>query len=235
MPNAYLAGLQLGQQAQAHAQQLEENKLRMMVLRHSIDGLKLQDQLRARELAEQHLKLLHGQPAADLPSEDVTTPGTPPAQNLAGVLSNVFQARNVEGAPIPQAPMPAPDQTGGNAASVLGTPGMTLRRPLPVQIPGIPAAGVPGASIRPQSLEDLFRAETLRKLAEPYDLAPEHQHMVGSTVVATGGPAERSVGAGGAGHVDPITRQWVQDVPGRPTAAQRPIVVNGRVVDPNDP
>lgn len=69
---AFLRGQQAGQAQLAHKQQLEENKIRLMVLKHSIDRIKLEDQLRAREISMQNAQLLHGQPEADLPQEAVT-------------------------------------------------------------------------------------------------------------------------------------------------------------------
>jgi hypothetical protein len=222
-----------------HRQQLEQNKLHMMVLRHQIDGLKIQDQLRARELAQQHLQLLHGQPAADLPSENVqTAQPNLPSQSLAGMMTNLIANPNAPGMngagpPTPAADVPASLPAPQAQAMSPGVHPMTMRRPLPVQIPGVSEMGIPGAAIRPQSLEDLLRAETMRKLAEPFDIAPGHRRMVGGAVVAEGAPEFRSVGAGGAGYLDE-QGQWHQVAPGRAPAGEPTVTIrtmeNGRLV-----
>jgi hypothetical protein len=228
---AFLAGHQAGQAEKDHAQQLEENKLRMLVLKHQIEGLKIQDQIRARDLANQNFEYTNGAPAADIPSDDVTTPGTPPAPGLAGVVSGLLQARNVDGSPAPTASTPPTPALPQDAQTVLGTPPQTTRVPRSIDIPGVPGLGVSGVSRRPRTMEDHVRARTQEKLADPYTLNEGDTRFLGTTPIAKGGARLQAVGAGGL--YDPETKKKVVD--GRAASPQHPQVVNGRVLDPSDP
>lgn len=137
---AFLQGQQARQANDAHQQQLEENKLRTMVLKHQIDGLKIQDAISARELAKQNLDLLQGQPEADLPTM-----------------------------PAPHAPNEPPTQQGvtPQAGSPLGISPVSMTQRAPVNIPGVEGLGIPGVSVRPQSLEEGIRAKIAEALMMP--------------------------------------------------------------------
>jgi hypothetical protein len=229
--DAFMRGHAFAQAESAHEQQLEENKLRTQVLKHQIDSIKIEDQLRARELARQNLELQQGQPNADLPQEGVDQTNLP-SRSLAGVVNGLIQAR--------QGLMTTPGQdtaTGTNAAPSFTpapaaqdtTPGTTtVSRPAAVNIPGVDALGVPGVSVRPRSLEDLIRARAQEELTKPYNLGPGEKRFVGGQVVAEGGRKLQPVGVGGL--VDESNNQVV--VPGRGAAPARPVagVYNGQTV-----
>ncbi len=73
MAAAFISGQQAAQAEQQHAALLQENKLRSMVLQHEIQRMKIDDQLRAADVAQKRFSILHGQPLADMPTESVTT------------------------------------------------------------------------------------------------------------------------------------------------------------------
>lgn len=231
---AFFRGHEAGQQQQQHQQAMEDNKLRALVLKHELDRLKIDDQVRTRALAAQNLQFLHGQPAADIPSDEVTShqPNLP-SRSLAGMVSGLQAgaASNVTGAPAAENPgsRPAPDAQ----ATAPETHDVLHRIARMVDIPGVPGLGVPGVSVRPQSLQDIVQAEIASKMAEPYTLNPGGVRMIGGMKIGEGGPAFHSVGAGGLAATEGGETKLV--VPGRAGAAQRPLVVNGQVLDPNDP
>lgn len=74
---AYLYGHQAGQAEKDHQTQLEENKLRAMVLKHQLDALKIDDESRKREILLGQRKFFEGQPAASIPSTPFQDPGIP--------------------------------------------------------------------------------------------------------------------------------------------------------------
>jgi hypothetical protein len=176
---AFLAGHQAGQAEKDHAQQLEENKLKLMVLKHSVDKIKLDDALRAYDLQQKHAQLLfttqNGLPAAEMTSDPVTTaqPNLP-SKNLASVLQGYFgqapQGMPTDDAASPAAPqaMPVP---GAQATRPATHPVVTGQVPRPIQYPALPAdigGGAPGFSRTPRSREDLNReAITLKRAEQP--------------------------------------------------------------------
>lgn len=183
---AFLKGRQVAQQEQEHQQALEENKLRAMVLKHQIDGLKIEDTLRKRALQAQNLSMLQGQPEADLPTESVTQPNLPSKSyagsmtGLPGVVSSLIDARN-GGAAGPSTVLSdtaQPMQPGTN---------MTTRR-AGVTISGVPEWGIPDIKPTPRSAEDIIRASIAQKMMEPFSLGPDQERIVGGQVVARGGP-----------------------------------------------
>lgn len=208
----FIRGHQAGQAEQDHQQQLEDNKIRSMVLKHQLAGLKIEDQLRAREVAKQQFDLMNNQPAADLPT-DTTTTAQPnlPSQNLAGVVNGLVSSRlsgNMGGAPdATAAPAPAPTFTPSPAAQSVapGTNPVTTTAVRPVTIPGVDAIGdapaVAPVTIRPKSTEDLaaatVRAELAKALNSTYKVAPGEKVQLHGQTIAEGGPKLIGVPAGG--------------------------------------
>ncbi len=200
---AFLEGHRYGQAEKEHNQALEENKLRTMVLKHHLDALKIDDAVRARELALQNLQLMHGQPEADIPAEK-NLPSTSNAGVMTGlpdVVSGMVRDRfNAVGgyeqgnanAGMPEGPGP---ETIAAPAAQETAPGRG--RTLPMQIPGVEGMNIPPVSIRPQSMEDIVRASIASKMAEPYTLAPGAVRNIGGTTIGRGGPQYHSIGAGG--------------------------------------
>lgn len=183
---AFLKGRQVAQQEQEHQQALEENKLRAMVLKHQIDGLKIEDTLRKRALQAQNLSMLQGQPEADLPTESVTQPNLPSKSyaggmtGLPGVVSSLIDARN-GGAAGPSTML------SDTAQPTLPGTNTTTRR-AGVNISGVPEWGVPDTMVRPRSAEEIIRASIAQKMMEPFTLGPDQERIVGGQVVAHGGP-----------------------------------------------
>ncbi len=85
----YLAGHQAGQAEVQHQQAMEENSLRMKILKHQIDGLKIEDAVRQRALAAQNLSLMNGQPEAQMPTEPVEQQNLQPSQSYAGGMTGL--------------------------------------------------------------------------------------------------------------------------------------------------
>src|ERR1051325_7307860 len=83
--DAYLRGVAAAEAQQQHQQALQTSKLRQQILAHHIKGLQIEDQLRAREVAQQHSDRLSGRPEGEIPSEQVPT-STP----LAGGVQNLL-------------------------------------------------------------------------------------------------------------------------------------------------
>jgi hypothetical protein len=229
---AFFRGHAAGQAEQEHQQALEDNKLRTLVLKHEIDRMKIDDQIRARDLATQNLSLLHGQPAADIPSDQVagTQPNLPSTNTAAGAMTglpNVIAnlVRNKLGAPA------GGDTTAGTLSApaaqdpMTGTNPITTRVARPVTIPGVPALGVPDTSVRPRSMEALIQAQIASKMAEPYTLAPGAVRKIGTETIGEGGPAFHAVGAGGLAATTPNGETKVV-VPGR-AAPSRARTVSG--------
>src|ERR1041385_403862 len=184
--SAFLSGRQAALAEQAHKDALEQNKLRAMVLKHQMDALKIEDQLRTRDLARQNFELLHGQPAADLPSETVTQPQQIPArQGLAGLIPGL-PSESPNG--VPAAPTPP-------TAGPMATPEQfttTGSRPRMFDIPGVPGLNVPGVSVRPQSLEDLTQRAILAQLQKaaftPQRVGEGQKVVLNGQTIAEGGP-----------------------------------------------
>lgn len=170
----FISGVQAGQAELAHQQALADNKLRSLLLKHEIDRMKIEDQLRTREIQMQNLKLLEGQPEADLPGE--TNLGTLPRQQTGGLQPGFMTGMPGE-----------PDQPQPQMASV-GAPAAQAEQPIkrisPVQIAGVPEMGISPVSIRPRSLEELVAQSILQKLNEPYNLPAGAARYVGGRKVA---------------------------------------------------
>lgn len=194
----FFKGARAGQAEKEHAEAMEQSKLKQLILKHELDRLKIDDKILARQLATQNLGFLQGQPAADMPSEDVTSqqPNLP-SKNLAGMVQGLIQQRQgMEAAPdaVPTAaPDPSQMFTPAPAAQspTPGTNPVTRQVPRSMTIPGVEGLNVPGVSVRPQSREDLLRAQFASKMNEPYTLAPDATRFVGGTEMARG--ASRNV------------------------------------------
>lgn len=114
---AFSRGIAAGQGVKAHQEAQEENKLRKAILKHQMDALKLEDQLRERDIALQNFQFMQGTPQADVPNAD---PGVPIAP--AGALG--------AGVSLPEAPRQmAPVQIPGVNVPELGInqPGVSRR------------------------------------------------------------------------------------------------------------
>jgi hypothetical protein len=155
---SFLRGLAAAQAEQAHKQALEDSKLRQMLLRHGLEREKIEDQIRARQFAEENLKRLHGQPMADLPSDTVATQQEqlPPAQDLMTAIRGLVSDRLPGANGQPQLPEAPPNLDANiQAPPFQATPGQVRQVPRAVQIPGVEGLGVPGYSQRPSSSEQL--------------------------------------------------------------------------------
>lgn len=252
---AWLKGHAAAAAEAEHLQQTEENKLRLMVLKHQMDGLKLEDKLRARKLNQEHLASLQGMPEADLPSDGTTVaqqptqgPTTPPStlgdvgtvDGLPGVVKGLVRD-GLGGTPTELGQMGAQPQSP--------THPQILRRPSPVTSPAIDEGEVhlPAMSERPQSREALdIRAQVLARMkqdieleaerAKPYNLPPDTKHMERGTEVARGlarpdtsGPTRADV-AIAAAQGDPVAikANALLTPPQRPT---RPVTGPGSAAD----
>lgn len=202
---AFLSGHQAAQAEAQHEQAMEENKLRQMVLKHQMDGIKIENELRARAVAESNLQMLHGQPAADLPSDPVTTTQQNlPSQNLAGMVTGLIRGR--QGLGDDAVSVDPPPETVAAPAAQAETPGtnsQTTMVPRAIDIPGVPSLGQPGVSVRPRSLEDVIRAQVATKLAEPFNLNEGQTRFVGGQPIARGTPKPITTAAGARTVLDP--------------------------------
>lgn len=224
--DAFLRGHQYGQAESDHQQQLEQNKLHTMILKHQIDALKIESQLRTRELAKSNLELMQGQPAADIPSDTVTTPQQNlPSTGLAGVVSGLIRGRNglnvSPGGPeaTPQEPAAdAPAFTPAPAAqdTTPGTNDVTTRLARAIQIPGVAGLGVDGVSVRPKSAEDLVQAHIAAAMRDaalkPEKVGPGERVVVNGKTIAEGGP--KLIGVPPGGLADASTGAVVTTGPG---------------------
>jgi hypothetical protein len=169
---AFLRGRQFAQAEAEHQQVLEENKLRTQILKHQIDGMKIEDQLRTRALQQQNLELMTGQPEADMPRETVSQ--NLPARSFAGSMTGLPGGdQTVSSSLSPNAQNPTPE---------------SVTRAKPVTISGVPQLGVGDVQVRPRSLEDIVRASVATKMMEPYDLARGAKRMIGNQTIAEGEP-----------------------------------------------
>jgi hypothetical protein len=82
--DAFLRGHQAGQSEREHNDALEDNKLRRLVLKHQMDQMKIEDQLRQRAIALENVKLQEGTPEADL-TPATTQGGVLPSTPVPGV------------------------------------------------------------------------------------------------------------------------------------------------------
>jgi hypothetical protein len=227
--NAFLGGRQAALQEQAHAQQLKDNKLRAQVLKHEIDRMKIDDQLLARQVAIDNFKILHGQPAADLPQEQSQiTPENVSPHDLQGVLATLFGKRTSDVSPH-AAPGPV-DQGPGASRPQVGS--FTRSRPVSVPVPGIDAfngaPAVPGVSLRPETAEAISDKQRIADILKarftvhkPGDVIP------GIESEPPAGPEYKAVGAGGMAAVGP---GGVRQVIGPAARPVRPAVVRPAVV-----
>lgn len=244
---AFFRGQQAGQAVQAHKQALEENKIRAMVLKHQLDGLKIEDQIRTRALASQNLQLLHGQPEADLPQEAVTQANLPSTSRAGMMTSPVASMVNnrVRSSMEMQTGESTSDPLAGPTPESIPAPlaqdaapdtNNLARRTAAVDIPGVPGLGVPGVPVRPQSLEQIRRQQVLAKLNEPRVLGPDQELQVGGNVVARGPkrtvqPTRASIADAAAGG-DPVKANELL-TPKRATPAPRAPVQKDRLLDGN--
>jgi hypothetical protein len=137
---AFAHGQLVGSTVTAHQQQLEENKLRAMVLKHHLQALKVDDALRNRDIALQHEQLLEGTPESEIqPEPGVNT--APPEVLGPGVT-------------LPEAPKRlAPVQIPGVSVPEAGinVPGFALRpRTLEELIQAQSAAKLREVALTPQ-------------------------------------------------------------------------------------
>lgn len=143
----------------------ETRKLQQQILKHSVDRLKIQDQLENRKAALETAAMLQGQPA-------------PEVQTTAPEATSM---------PYPGQIGPGPSLGGGPQTTVGALP--------LIPIPGVTGEGIniPSVSIRPQSQQQQD-AQTMQQLLtklkiqalEPYTLAEGGQRVTPSL---TGGPA----------------------------------------------
>src|SRR5262249_30645432 len=79
----FIRGRQFAQAEAEHQQALEDSKLRQQVLKHQIDQLKIEDQLRARSIQAQQLQMMQGTPESEMPQEPVQQQNLP-SRSFAG-------------------------------------------------------------------------------------------------------------------------------------------------------
>jgi hypothetical protein len=212
---AFQEGRQFAQQEQLHKQAMEENKLRTMVLKHQIDGMKIEDRLRQRAIEAQNLQMMEGQPEASQPGTTSYTKNIPSTGSTAGgmtglpnVVSGMIQARNAEaGGPADVSQTtPGPSTLPAPAAQATEPQYTPTRTRTPMKISGVPEMGIPDMSVQPRSAEDIIRASIAAKMAEPYTLSRGQVRGVGGQIFARGEPPAKTrldlgeeVAAGGPG------------------------------------
>jgi hypothetical protein len=185
-------GKYFAQQEQIHAQAMEENKLRTLMLKHQIDGMKIEDKLRQRAIEAQNFEMMQGQPEASQPattSYNKRLPSTGSAgiqTGLPGLVSGMIQSRNAEaGTPSPAMAPPPSSIPAPNAQAA--EPGYEATRTrTPMKISGVPEWGVPDTNIVPRSAEDIVRASIAQKLAEPRIIPRGGRLTVNGQTVAEG-------------------------------------------------
>jgi hypothetical protein len=256
--NAFFRGLAAGQAAREHEQQLEASRLQQQLLKFRLQGLQLEDKLRTYDVKQKHAELQfaaqNGRPLADMDTEAVTQQGPPVEgnasglqgpQGLQGVLLQQFHGRG------PAIPTAGPETLSGPGPAAI----TVTQQPRAIQYPGLPAelGGGAGFTRRPRSREDLTqeairlkRAEAQPQIVPPessvygYDQATGKPGVLYTNPNQRNKPAEqqllealRSGDVDGAQRIlDAIAQVAKAKNTGR---AQRPLVVNGRVLDPNDP
>lgn len=98
--DAFLRGHQAGQSEREHNDALEDNKLRRLVLKHQMDQMKIEDQLRQRAIALENVKLQEGTPEADL-TPATTQGGVLPSTPVPGVPAAAQQPTRMAATQIP--------------------------------------------------------------------------------------------------------------------------------------
>lgn len=174
-----LAGQQVREARRRQQQEQEDRKIEQQLLQHRIRELKIQDQLRARQLALEDVKLLEGQSEADL-AASAFEPGS--------IGGRVESAGPTAGTTEPTLP--------GQVESLGGLLPTLMRA---VQVPGVSELGRPGLAVRPRSLEQLRALQVAQKRAEEaerlFPVGPGTTVVRGTgEVVARGAPRpERQV------------------------------------------
>jgi hypothetical protein len=175
----FMRGRAGAQAEQEHAQALEDSKLRQKILKHEIDNLKINDELRGREVQRQNLEMMTGTPAADLPQEAMphapneppTEQGVQPEGGLAGMV------RSMMGGPMEQ-------RQGAE-----GLQPVPMTRAAAMPIGGVPEWNIPGVSARPRSLEDLVHASMVQELNKVRNVNRGSSLFLGTQKIASGEPA----------------------------------------------
>src|SRR3990167_3353079 len=202
---AFSRGQEAARRQEEHKTQQEDNKLRQQIYKNQIERLKIEDQLATRKLTRENFEMMQGQPRADLPQEDYQSPITPTATTvgdaggLQGVIANLVQQRvgMGEGPTMPGAP--------------LGT--QTAQRPAMMQIPGVPALGVPGVNVRPQSLEDVIAGNIAAEMNKAVTLNPGDRRFVGGELVGEGAGRPVTVGRGGVAYPEGLGGPRIEGQP----------------------
>lgn len=140
---------------QEHTVALAESKLRQQVLKHQLDSLKLEDQIRAHDLIKGRADLGLGQ--GD-PDEDLSKPAATLPPSAMGALKTAMLNRTLEGQPVPgDAQQPAapaqaqpqapPGRIVGPADGSTGVPPMVLHQDdtLPATHADLAQGATPGA------------------------------------------------------------------------------------------
>lgn len=201
---AFLRGHAAGQAELDHAQQLEQNKLRTMVLKHEIDRMKLDDALRADEITRNRAGLALGQESSDQaepaspqampPSPGPTATTAPPAASEAPTESPAYGpfAKNYQ-APPADVNAPAPPAAIADVVQGMVRSGMNgaAAPPMPAAAQSMPAMG----------RQVVDPSGTLLNLHQDDPVSPDHQP------IATPGQGRQNLGdqshqgMQGAGHV----------------------------------
>lgn len=174
----FLKGHQAGQQQQEHQQQMEENKLRLMILKHQIDGVKIQDAALKRQAMLNHVKLMEDQSVADLP-HDTNLQSQSHAGAMTGlpdVVSSMVRDRMGMG-------------EGDVGPSTMAAPNAQQQAPqMTPSMVNIPPGGYgePGFAMRPRSMEDVLKANYTAKFNEPVTLSGDQERSMGGRVIARG-------------------------------------------------
>ena len=218
--------MEAARRQQEHQQALEDNKLKQQIFKHQIDRLKIEDQMRSRELARQNFEWMQGQPEATLPHQQ-NLPSRSFAGGMTGlpdVVSGMVRDRmGIDAAPEPQqvpslGTMPAPAAQD----TTLGT------NRLPVQIPGV--GDVLGVSLMPASLEDMLASSIAAELNKVHTVNPEDRLVTGAgKVIAEGTKRPLTVPRGADVYPEGFGGPKISGQPVDATDAW-PKVVSGRLV-----
>ncbi len=225
---AFFRGKQFAHAEAQHSQQQEENALRLKVLKHQIDGIKIEDAVRQRALAKQQLELMDGMPAASMPSVS-NLPSTSTAGAMTG-LPGMVSGRIAEGmgaAPMGESPttMPAPSAQATAPE----------RRPMTVPFGAIPEMGLPAMDVAPRTLEEITRAKIAEKLAEPRVLNQNDMLVADGKVVQRGNaphPTAASLAAAAAGgdtQADAALGKLRSSTARPPSAQEKDVLLDGEL------
>jgi hypothetical protein len=155
----FIRGLQAGQQQkeaqQAEADKAEDRSLRKMMLQHELRRLAIDEKMAKRGLAKENFALVDGQPESAFP---ITDAGFKPGG----------QPGSLNGMALP-----------GQSLQLQAT-----RNVQPMEIPGVEELGVGGVSMTPRTMEEVVRAQTQAKLAEPFNLPSGGARFVNGQKVA---------------------------------------------------